>query len=104
MQETNQINNINNDDYELSKDQIRISNIKKLIAGIFAILLGSLGIHKFYLGYIRQGIITLIISFFCCGIGAIIMSTIGMIEGIIYITQSDKEFYNTYVKNRKGWF
>lgn len=72
---------------------------KKIIAGIFAILLGYLGVHKFYLGYTKEGIIQLILGLMC-GIGAII----GIIEGIIYLTKSDQEFYQTYQVGYKGWF
>ena len=28
---------------------------EKLVAGLLGILLGSLGIHKFYLGYTKEG-------------------------------------------------
>lgn len=81
---------------------------KKLIAGILAIVLGSLGIHKFILGYQKEGIImlvvTLVIGGFTCGIGASIMGVIGLIEGIIYLTKSDEEFYQTYQANKKPWF
>ena len=41
---------------------------KKIVAGILAILVGSLGIHKFILGYTTQGIIMLLISVLSCGI------------------------------------
>lgn len=71
---------------------------KKIIAGIFAIVLGGLGIHKFILGYTQEGIIQLIIGF--CGVGYII----GLIEGIIYLTKSDEEFYQTYQVGKRGWF
>lgn len=30
---------------------------KKLVAGILAILLGAIGVHKFYLGYTKEGVI-----------------------------------------------
>lgn len=73
---------------------------KKLIAGILAILIGSLGIHKFILGYTKEGIIQIVISVFTCGIGGII----GLIEGIIYLTKSDEEFYQTYQVNKRPWF
>lgn len=73
---------------------------KKLVAGILAILIGSLGIHKFILGYQKEGIIQLIASFVTCGIAGIIP----FIEGIIYLTKSDEEFYNTYQVGKKGWF
>lgn len=73
---------------------------KKLIAGILAIVIGSLGIHKFILGYTKEGIIQIIITVVTCGIGGII----GLIEGIIYLTKSDEEFYQTYQVGKKGWF
>ena len=73
---------------------------KKMIAGILAILIGSLGIHKFVLGYTKEGIIQIIITFVTCGFGSII----GLIEGIIYLTKSDEEFYNTYQVNKRPWF
>lgn len=71
---------------------------KKIIAGILAIVLGGLGIHKFILGYTQEGIIQLLIGL--CGIGSII----GLIEGIIYLTKSDEEFYQTYQVGKRGWF
>ena len=71
---------------------------KKIAAGIFGILLGSFGIHKFYLGYTKEGIIQLILGFFCIG------SIIGLIEGIIYLTKSDEAFVATYITGKKGWF
>jgi TM2 domain-containing membrane protein YozV len=73
---------------------------KKLTAGICGILIGSLGIHKFILGYTTEGIIQIVISVVTCGIGGVI----GLIEGIIYLTKSDEEFVRTYIQNKKGWF
>jgi TM2 domain-containing membrane protein YozV len=73
---------------------------KKVIAGVLAIVLGSFGVHKFILGYTKEGIIQLVISLVTCGIGGII----GLIEGIIYLTKSDEEFMQTYQVNKKGWF
>jgi TM2 domain-containing membrane protein YozV len=73
---------------------------KKVVAGILGILLGGLGIHKFYLGYTKEGVIQLILGVVTCGIGGII----GLIEGIIYLTKSDEEFVATYVTGKKGWF
>ncbi len=77
---------------------------KKIIAGICGILLGALGIHKFILGYTKEGVIMLVVSVVTCGFAAPIMSIIGLIEGIIYLTKSDEEFVNIYVTNKKGWF
>lgn len=73
---------------------------KKVLAGILALLLGSLGIHKFILGYIKEGVIQIVITFVTCGLAGIIP----LIEGIIYLTKSDEEFYSTYQVNKKEWF
>jgi len=77
---------------------------KKLVAGLLGILLNSLGIHKFYLGYQKEGLIMLLVSVLTCGFGAIVMGPIGIIEGILYLTKSDEEFERTYLIGRKGWF
>jgi len=77
---------------------------KKVVAGILAILLGWLGIHKFYLGYKTEGIIMVLVSVLSCFILAGIMSIIGIIEGILYLTKSDEEFVETYINGQKGWF
>ena len=85
---------------------------KKILAGILAIIFGSLGIHKFILGYQKEGIILLVASIIgyatmCFGIGGIILMAtyvVGLIEGILYLTKSDEEFYNTYQAGEKPWF
>ena len=73
---------------------------KKIAAGICGILLGGLAIHKFILGYTKEGIIQIIICVLTCGAGHLI----GLIEGIIYLTKSDEEFVKTYIQGHKGWF
>ncbi|HEX8338223.1 MAG TPA: TM2 domain-containing protein [Pyrinomonadaceae bacterium] len=77
---------------------------KKLAAGLCGILLGSLGVHKFILGYTTEGVIMLLITVLTCGFGAIVTYVIGIIEGITYLTKSDEEFVRTYIQNKKGWF
>ena len=91
---------IKNEDWNRPQEpQFKPEN-KKVIAGITGILLGGLGVHKFILGYTNEGIIQIIISVCTCGIG----SFIGLIEGIIYLTKTDEEFYHMYQINKKGWF
>jgi TM2 domain-containing membrane protein YozV len=80
----------------------RASN--KIAAGVCGILLGSLGIHKFILGYTGTGIIMLLVTLLTCGMGGLVMHVIGLIEGIIYLTKSDAEFVRLYVDGRKEWF
>lgn len=87
---------------------------KKVAAGICALVLGSLGIHKFILGYNQEGIIMIsayvvawIITLVTCFIGTplvFIPMVVGIIEGIIYLTKSDEEFVQTYIVNKKPWF
>lgn len=77
---------------------------KKLAAGICAILLGALGIHKFILGYTTEGVIMLLVSVLTCGVGGAVMGIVGLVEGIIYLTKTDEEFVNIYIVNKKGWF
>ena len=83
-----------------------------MLAGILGIVLGGFGAHKFVLGYNKEGFILAgitIIGFitFCLGVGVfLLMATgaVGIIEGIIYLTKSDEEFYETYQANKKPWF
>lgn len=77
---------------------------KKVAAGICGILLGGLGIHKFILGLTTPGIIMLLVSLLTCGVGYVVMYVIGLVEGIIYLTKSDEEFYQLYAVEKKGWF
>jgi len=85
---------------------------KKIMVGVLAILFGQLGVHKFILGYQKEGIIMLVATVIgyitmCFIIGSfIVMATaiVGLIEGIIYLTKSDEEFYNTYQVGKKPWF
>jgi TM2 domain-containing membrane protein YozV len=88
-----------NDMKESWNDATNNGENKKLIAGLLGILVGGFGIHKFILGYNKEGIIQILLSFLC-GVGALI----GLIEGIIYLTKSDEEFYQTYQVGKKGWF
>jgi hypothetical protein len=46
----------------------------------------------------------LLISVLTCFVGAIPRRIISLIEGIIYLTKSDEEFYHTYILNKKNWF
>ncbi|MFW9260357.1 hypothetical protein A4S05_26700 [Nostoc sp. KVJ20] len=80
------------------------TNSKKVAAGICAILLGALGIHKFILGYKTEGLIMLLVTLLTFGLGGAIMGIIGLVEGIIYLTKTDEQFLNAYIVEKKGWF
>ena len=77
-------------------------------AGLLAIFLGSLGIHKFYLGYNTPGVImlavTIVGSIFSLGIAGLAMVVISIVEGVLYLSKSQTEFEQVYVFNKKEWF
>jgi len=56
----------------------------KLVAGLLGILLGGLGVHRFYLGYTAIGVAQILVTFITCGVGAIW----GLIEGILIMVGS----------------
>lgn len=79
----------------------------KIAAGLLALFLGGLGIHKFYLGNNGAGIIMLLVflfGFLLLGIPSWIIAIIALIEAIIYFTKSDDDFYDIYVVKKKAWF
>lgn len=79
----------------------------KVVAGLLGIFLGVFGAQKFYLGYMKQGVILLAVALLGCflfGIPTVVVALIGVIEGVIYLTKSPQDFDNTYVKNKKSWF
>ena len=77
---------------------------KKLPAGLCGIFLGAFGVHKFILGYTQTGLIMLAVTLLTFGIGAAIMSVVGLIEGIIYLTKTDQQFVDEYIVGQKQWF
>jgi TM2 domain-containing membrane protein YozV len=74
----------------------RASN--KVAAGVCGILLGSLGVHKFILGYTGAGVTMLLVTLLSCFVLSPITHLIGLIEGIVYLTKTDDEFVRQYVK------
>lgn len=73
---------------------------KKLAAGLLGLLLSLFAANKFYLGYMKEGLIQIALNIVTCGVASIIP----FIEGIIYLTMSDEQFDRTYVQNKKAWF
>ncbi len=71
----------------------------RVLIAVLAILIGWTGIHKFMLGDTKNGIIVLVSNIACCA-----GSIIGLVEGIIYLTKTDEQFYQMYVVEKKAWF
>jgi TM2 domain-containing membrane protein YozV len=63
---------------------------RRVAAAIFAILLGSFGVHRFFLGQVGWGILYVL---FCW---TLIPAVAGLIEGILYLTLSEEEFEAKY--------
>ncbi|GAA0510405.1 hypothetical protein GCM10008937_17840 [Deinococcus depolymerans] len=98
---------------------------KKLIAGLLGIFLGSLGVHKFYLGNTTPGaimlgvnvgvwIVAFLLGLLTLGFGLVItlplaalvssaVGLLGLVEGIIYLTKSDADFGREYILGQKPW-
>jgi TM2 domain-containing membrane protein YozV/cold shock CspA family protein len=79
----------------------------KIVAFLLAFFLGAFGIHKFYLGCNKEGMIMLvvfIVGILLVGIPSFVIGVIAFIESLIYIFKSDKEFEEIYVKNKRCWF
>jgi TM2 domain-containing membrane protein YozV len=62
----------------------------RVTAGVLAILLGGLGVHRFYVGQTGKGILMLLFCF--TGIPAIF----GLVSGIIWLLGSDEAFDEKY--------
>ncbi|MCR5665339.1 MAG: TM2 domain-containing protein [Eubacterium sp.] len=60
----------------------------KLAAGLLGIFLGQLGIHNFYLGYTKRGVIQLVLTLAFCWTFAVplAMWIWGLVEGIQCLT------------------
>jgi TM2 domain-containing membrane protein YozV len=80
------------------------ANSQKIAAGILGLILGEFGIHKFILGMTGPGLVMLLITVCSCGFAVPVIWVIGIIEGIIYLTKTDEEFWQTYMVEKKGWF
>lgn len=51
------------------------------MAGLLGVLLGGLGIHRFYLGYVGVGIAQIVVTFATFGLGWVW----GFVEGIMIL-------------------
>jgi TM2 domain-containing membrane protein YozV len=91
--------------YTQSAPPLASSGKSKVTAGILGIVLGALGVHHFYLGNIKMGVIFLVVSVvgaFCTlGIGTGVMSVLGLVQGIMYLVATDEDFERKYVQEQK---
>lgn len=100
----------------------RFTDNRSLATGLIAVMFGVYGAHKFLLGYKKEGLIMLATTltgvllaivgmflqwdwlfftgFFIC----VAVEVVSIVEGLIYFSKKEWEFYGTYVMNRRGWF
>lgn len=79
----------------------------KFIAGLLALFFGTFGVHKFYLGFNKAGLIMLactLLGWVLVFIPTMIVGVVAFIEAFIYMTRSDEQFQETYEIRRKEWF
>lgn len=79
MQQMQTQNNMNNNQQATPSTNPEAKS--KIVAGILGILFGSIGIHNFYLGNTKRGIIQIIVTLFTFGLGGIW----GFVEGILIL-------------------
>lgn len=80
-------------------------------AAILAVMLGWLGIHKFYLGSFKAGLIHIAAVPVAFILSAIIgiwlpMTVVGVfpiVEGVLYTFKTDEQFNQTYVEDGRQW-
>ena len=63
------------------------------VAGLLAILIGTLGIHYFYCGKTGGGFICILLSIVSCGLWGIVT----LIQGIMMMTMRSDEFERKYI-------
>lgn len=68
--------------------QPAVGGKSRVITGVLGILLGSLGVHNFYLGFTKKGVLQLVLSIVTLGLAGIW----GFVEGIIYLVSKDPKW------------
>ncbi len=78
----------------------------KWVAALLAFLFGAFGVHKFYLGRQREGIIMLLCAFpgMLLVLPLIAVGIMAFVEAIIYAVKTDQDFYDQYVVGQRAWF
>lgn len=65
---------------------------QKMVAGLLGILIGSLGIHSFYVGNSKKGIIQIVATVLTCGA----LGIWGFIEGIMILIGNENFSTDAY--------
>ena len=76
-----------------------VSHRSKIVAALLAFFLGSIGVHRFYLGYTTIGVIMLLAVVFTCGFAAIVTGIVALIDFILILTGGLKDFEGRELQN-----
>ena len=80
-------------------DDTDLGDRNKLVAALLALLVGPLGIHRFYLGRVGSGIVMLLLS--CTVIGLLVSVPWALIDVIRYLVMSHAEFAERYTRPKR---
>lgn len=72
----------------------------RIAAAAFAILLGGFGVHKYYLGETRMGVIYTCVSVLSCFILYPLVHLVGIVEGILYLLTPEEQFHRKYCRHQ----
>ncbi len=75
---------------------VTVSDRNKYVAALLAFFIGTLGIHRFYLGRTGSAITMLVLS--CTIVGIIVSAPWALIDTIRYLMMSDAEFAQRYAR------
>ncbi|OKL48669.1 TM2 domain-containing protein [Boudabousia marimammalium] len=74
--------------YYIQPQQPLVNPKSRVAAGLFGILLGTFGIHNFYLGRIGLGLVQLLLTVLSFGLLSPVTYIWGLIEGILYLAST----------------
>jgi TM2 domain-containing membrane protein YozV len=63
----------------------------KVAAALFAVFLGFLGIHNFYLGHTKRAVVQLLITVLSCGYAGIVSWIWAFVEFVLILTGSYRD-------------
>jgi serine/threonine protein kinase/TM2 domain-containing membrane protein YozV len=93
------------DDYDVRRGRGAVGRTpfaSRVVHALLALFLGALGIHKFAQGNPAAGVLRLAFCFTFCLIP--LLALISIIEGIVYLTRSDEDYYRAYYRDKQYWF
>ena len=80
----------------------------RIVAGLLALCFGAFGVHKFYLGYTRQGLFMLVGSILSLklfwGLLFGLFVFVGVLEAVSCFVRDDRQFEAMHADLSRPWF